>query len=389
MQWTRRRIVVASASLAAAFAAMAGLLIIRISMGYQGRLPQKVWAANDSLHRAAVSPSGQRLTVERPEKLLEVNPELVPAADRKLLSRQMHRDKLGSRPLVWLSSERNIRRWDHLPGVRTVIAKVNVPLVGLPGSILTTAEREQAISAPEVWSLAGSIYKPVARPIKTTIDPSLQAAIAADIRGSGSAVVANSRGEVQAVVGSRWSQAVPLGLAGLPPMLALALDNSSVIHELAHGAVSLSSMATVWGLSSAQSAFTTLGLGQGPFWGIASGSHMPSRMSGSVLAGTTHIDVSPAQLLRSYLPIVVDDRIEPLTLVHVASLPRAHLFGKFSTTRAQMPLVTEDSVRFRVWRPSGSYVVILSRSLGEVAVLQGSAESDMLALMQWMAEERP
>ncbi len=338
------------------------------------QLPQRAAALNPTMGQKLIGYSGRPLTVGRVEPVLLVMPRRLSLLDRRLVARAMKRGSLGSFPVLWQAPSRVWRQWQATAGILAVHARVEEPVAGVAKSALATYIRAAGIRPKVDWVLHGTTYQPVSLSgrARVTINPGLEARLAREVKGSQSILVVAQDGKIRATAGD-WTRADRIGSAALPPLLAEALAQRSVKSALQPGLLTLSALSRIWGNRASWAVAQKLGL-------IES-----LKPKGSLLNGSTPLQVTPEQLAQSYVAFINQDQLVSLTL-NAQEVPNSRgAGGDFPMVLSVLPAVDENSVLFKVWRPVGKYTVILAPTLHELAVLQGIGESGMVAVMRMMA----
>ncbi len=337
-----------------------------------------------------LSQSGSPLTHRVSKSVLLVSPRRVPNSRRQALKKAIGVRTLATRPFLWFASSARASSWSSVRGIVPVRARINIPKKNIPDGMVLSLAVEAEKGQGSVWHWSNDQYSPSGPPLKTSLSVSLQTAIGNQDQGAGSVVVINNQGQVVAALGSNkgpnrlWS-GHPVGLAELPPLMALALGNSSVRNSLPPGA-SLAKIADVWGMSRFRAALDALGFSQPSLFGEQiPGPSLPGHLSPQAFSQGAQLYATALELARSYLPFVDEGRISSLSLL-TAPQPLAHsVAGDFGAVLRDMPQITQSHRTFRVWRPAGYYAVILEPSPGLVAVLQGAATKNTLAVAKAMA----
>ncbi len=392
MRWNRRLMVTSSTVTVLALAGSVLLLVKPDIIG--NRMPVKAVSVEPVLTGPVTSSEGRPLTVTRPQKALVINPAQISPKRRKLLARKIGERRLGTKPTLWLAPSAARRAFQGEAGVWSVTAEVIEPKPGISAPMVDSIATLAGDVSREPWVFSHGTYHlaRTKRVIHTSIQTGLTRALDNNIQGNGSIVVADAHGMIEAMVGegtgSLWrSHAVNLAL--LPPLLALALNSSAVRHVLAQGAIPLKQIGQVWGTNALRQGLLALGMGQPSLSRSPKElSQVPTHPVPSTLSQGTGLFATPEELARSYLPFVDQGQVPPLAIEPKLGHTPA-LAGMFSETLQQMPAIKQNGVTFRVWRPQGSYAVILAPAQKRVAVLEGAAVVNTLAVMQILAQDRP
>jgi hypothetical protein len=362
-----------SAAALLAVACVAGWMAIRA-----WHLPREASSAGVLMSEPIVAAQGQLLSHPVAKPALLITPSRLLPQDRRALH-EAGLDIKGE-PLLWRPSAHVREQWMGRPGIRAVVVKVDTPVPGVPAAMLRqVAALEKA--EPRQFVLRGGVYEASRRAaVRTTFNEPLAHQLAALRLGpSGKLIAAGAGGSILALIDTgSVPQFATAGMAPVPPLLAQALADRSVSGALSHGAASLGSIGALWGRARTAAALANLG------YGIQSSQ---SVNPASVLAGSTALQVSAAELVQSYLPFLDADHLARLHLKpgggRVNNVP-----GDFSEVEKQMPTINVNGVDFCIWRPAGDFVVLLEPAAGRAVVLQGSADHAMVAVMQVLAANR-
>jgi cell division protein FtsI/penicillin-binding protein 2 len=295
--------------------------------------------------------------------------------------------RIGKRPVLWLTSVANQEHLGHTAGIEAVWARVLVPDNGLSLDTLQALAKASRDWTRGSWNWSRGQYQ-LGR-IRTGLQSTVNGGLTTDLKevwsGSGTALIVNSRGAMVALAAgseqSLWARHA-IGQALLPPMLALAVTVPAVRKALEQPHSELTGVALAWGTDDVRRGLQTLGVTVDATrrWRKPSTQMiMDSLSQGSSLTAT------PLQLAQSYLPFVSGGRIGPVW-VRQTRPPLGHTIdGEFGRVLQQLPAVTLAGTRFRVWRPVGSYAIVIAPKQHQIAILEGDWVNAAVSVMQVMA----
>lgn len=293
------------------------------------------------------------------------------------------------------------QEWIHsgISGVHTVSLRQWVPKFPVSQTLLQTMARSvrqwghaQAMPANGKWAVSLHGLR------KTTVRMRLMQTLEPAMAPDSSIVVINAQGQVLSVqanpVGRKLAwQPRPIGTTLSPLMMAQASSHPSLFKGLTatSGTDVMTQVASRWGGTSIQHAFERLGITSGdvlvgqPVNDPALPSPSPRLMTGAVTVWAT-----PLQVARAYLPFVAHGQIPQLTAVVRHTHTSHRRYRVISPTilaevAGHLPLTVINGVRFRVWRPNGSYAVAFTQQDGGLVVVGDNPGPQWLNVLQDMS----
>lgn len=343
--------------------------------------PSRVWSSTSITSPVFITGADQkpfwRLTTK---SVVVVDPRDMSLSQRRHLGHLLDLSPGPNRPFLWMGSRRNMKRWLSMPGIFLAKAQLPRPVTEVPLSLITPTRRARSVAKPLSWTFRGGEYRPdfyQAR-LATTLSLTMQRQLVGMVHGAGAILIVQGNGLVEAGWGRTLSEVKPLGLSALPPLLAIALNDPGVSQQIRRTDWSLPKAARRWTTAAVGSSLQQLGLSEG----------VTTAPAVAILAGRAALSVTPMQLAQSYLPFLDHDQAPRVVAVGPTRAPSERITGQFGLIEREMPQLTVGGMTFGVWRPAGSYAVILAPRLDAVAVLQGAAQRDMLAIMQRLSQDR-
>lgn len=389
-----RRIVVPSSVGLSALLAVTALILVRPAWFWSNTVPGPVMSGQAVLGGPVVGLGGHTLTRLATRTALLVEPSTVPAAERAALGHAIGSPVPSHGSYLWMAPASVRRLWTRrVPALQRVRVQRWIPQPGVPIGVLSAAAAASHAVTRGPWSLEHGIYQIAATSptVRLDLDGQLSHALSQAVGDRGAVVVLSRRGEWIGAAGSQkgaiW-QGRPVGMAGLPPLLAWALADKRVASKVNKEALSLSQMAALWGTGGLIGALHTLGYATGRIGFSPDPNPALPTLSSAVFSSGTGLRATPLELAQSFLPFVGS----PARVAMQGAPARARrLSGQVSKTLRevldQMPSVTLNGISYRIWRPAGDYAVIIAPELREVAVLEGAAVERTMSVVQILGEK--
>lgn len=388
-----RRLAVQSSVGLSAVLAVAAVILIRPMWFRPSAIAGPVMTGHPVLQGPVLGMGERGLTHLATERALLVVASEVPASARRALSLAMKAAIPVHGSYLWVVSGAARREWQHrIPALKEVAVKMWVPNPGISGALIDAAARASHATTRGPWQLSQGAYQvsPSGRSVRLAVDGRLSARLSQVVGGHGAVVILNHDGQwigAAAVRAAALWRGRPVAMAGLPPMLALALSDQKVASAVAQHALSLTQMAKRWGAAGLSRGLDQLGYHQGRM-GFSPDSNpaLPS-LQASVFSQGAGLQATPLELAQSYLPFLgsrahVSMQGGP-ALTHRVSRQFAAALNEVLN---QMPSVSVNGLSYRIWRPAGDYAVVLAPKLGEVAVLEGAAVQRTMSVIQIMGK---
>ncbi|PSR24117.1 MAG: hypothetical protein C7B45_00450 [Sulfobacillus acidophilus] len=385
MMRPRRLMLLSVAALVGTIATTAAM--VRLYAG-PTQWPDHISAVAPVIAAPLMAGNGQPLTRWADRQALLVNPGRVPVQALGGIEQKMNGFHLGDRPVLWIASRSNRRHLTNTAGIAVVSVRVLVPAKGISPGALEALARAAHDWTRGSWNWSQGQYQVWRR--RPDVESSLNRALTSDLgalfSGSGSVVIVNNHGAVLALATqsgqSLWEQHA-LGRAVLPPMLALATEVPAVRKALEKPHPTWSQIAQAWGAQGVWQGLQTLGVRVAlPKTEV----HPSTKTMRAAFSQGSYLAATPLQLAQSYLPFVSGGQMVP-AFVDPARHPRGHTVkGAFVRVVQQLPSITLEGMRFRVWRPMGNYAVVIAPNERQIAILEGGWVDATVSVMQLMAE---
>ncbi|MDA8193932.1 MAG: hypothetical protein M0Z53_08040 [Thermaerobacter sp.] len=343
-----------------------------------------------------LSAGGEALWTSRRVRVVAVVPGQMPTWARRMLPRRLRQVTEGlwtAPPAGWVDSA--------VAGIHTISVNLPYPVTGVSPTLLAVAARGAG-----AWRTAAVVPQPgawqprVAGEKSTSLQLRLVHRVSGAIPSGGVAIVLGGQGQILAAEanpsgrGMIW-QPYPAGLTLIPPLLAQALVAPSLLAGMktSTGLPLLTGLADRWGGAAVNRALARLGLGRGmaipgqPVPNPALPSASPLEMSfGRALWAT------PLEVARAYLPFVDGGALPAVSTTAPSSARQAPAtpvatVHALSTVSGSLPEIVAGPLRFRVWRPAGSFAVAFTgQAHGLVVVAAGPATARFLSLLKTVAK---